>query len=267
MVTEDGSTLVKYILDSGNSLCVLMDDLLEATKIETSQLRLQFAPFNINALFEQIRASYIHLVELKGLSFVTEVAESVPIIIGDAVRIKQVIVNLISNSLKFTKHGYIKVKASGTPIDSDHWQLDIHVEDTGSGVDPDLQDKIFHEFFSSAESLQMGGSGLGLSVCKNIIHEMGGCIHFSSAPQHGAIFWFSIALEIAPLPLQASPKSLKFNYRVLIVDDSPVNVKVMMNYLSQLGCAFETAYDGDEAVNLAEHSKFDIILMVYPLVA
>jgi len=254
---------VRMLLDSANVMQILINDLMEATKIETNQVRFQYVSFNLRELVARVTAIFQKPCDEKNLTLEAEIEDDIPQdLIGDPIRLQQIIVNLVSNSVKFTTQGSIKILVLGNLYDIDYWHLQISVEDTGRGMSPQIQDKIFQEFFSTTDSLQQGGTGLGLSVCKNLIIRMGGSVHFKSELNKGTAFWFRISLKTAiSETLKYSPQSYKQMKKILVVDDSLFNAKVMCHYLQQFGCVADIAGDGTEAVCMAEQESYGIIFM------
>lgn len=261
---NDQRELVRHVLTNSQSLRILVDDLLETAKMDSSQLRLQFSPFKPVELLQFMKVTFQkHAVE-KGISFEAEISNDVPQTLkGDSIRLQQIISNLIHNSLKFTTEGFIKIQVGGESIDTENWQLDISVEDSGCGITLEDQEKLFTEFFSSEQSLIMGGTGLGLIVCKNLVNLMGGYINFNSEPGKGSKFWFSISMPIINEgKLQLQPVQVfKQESKILVVDDCPVNLKVMIYYLQQTGCSAEIACDGEEAICMIEKNHYGIVFM------
>jgi len=231
-----------------------------------NQLKLRLIPFEPITLIGDLQRIYRHAIEEKGLKFELEITPTIPDkLIGDPLRIKQIISNFISNSIKFTSKGHIKLNISGKFIDTDHFFFTGTVEDTGEGIQLQDQKSVFRAFFSTGNSIDLGGTGLGLSICKNLISLMGGSIYFKSIPHEGATFWFSIALPIYEKK-QSNVTELITNAiinpaKVLVVDDCPINLKVMLYYLKQLGYIADIAYDGEEAITMVDNNSYDIILM------
>jgi len=191
--------VVRMLLHSVNDLQILVDDLLEATKIETNQVRFHFVSFNPRELVDRVKSMFQKTCDEKKLTLVAEIDENIPQdLIGDPYHIQQIIVNLVNNSMKFTTQGFIKIKLMGTLYDTDYWHLHVSVEDTGKGMDERDQKKM-QGFFSTTDSLQQDGTELGMSVCKNLIFRMGGSVHFKSELDKGTEFWFRISLKIAPI--------------------------------------------------------------------
>jgi len=235
--------------------------------MEVHQLKLRLIPFKLSTLVDELQKIYSHTIEERGLKFEIEITASVPNnLIGDPLRIKQVVCNLIANSIKFTSKGHIKLNISGEQIDIDNIYFTCLVEDTGIGIALKDQESVFHAFFSTSNSIDLGGTGLGLSICKNLISLMGGSIYFKSTPGQGTTFWFRIALPIVLEEKQSSVIELVTDTlinptRVLVVDDCPVNLKVMLYNLRQLGYAVDIAYDGEEALTMLEKNLYDLVFM------
>jgi len=214
-------------------------------------------------LINQVRALFSQKVHDKGLQFDVQVPPNLPqIVLGDAARIQQVLANLLNNSLKFTSAGGIRITVSSEDISLDHCLVTIAVQDSGKGMDLLDQNKLFTEFYSSPDSVAQGGTGLGLVVCKQLVMVMGGSIHFQSEPGKGSTFWFSLPMEMKQGGQETTGKpSFQARGRILVVDDNPVNLKVMAHYLKQAGCSPEFAINGEEAVEMAAKNNYDVIFM------
>ena len=253
---------------SGRSLLDIIEDVLDVSRIEAGQLRLVPRPFQLSALLEQALSAVKGAAQAKGLDLVTEysLADMPSDVIGDEVRLRQIIVNLLGNAVKFTSQGKVSLRAA--------WaggRLRIDVTDTGPGVPANKRKSIFDRFSQASEGLtkDVEGSGLGLAICKDIAALSGGDIGLADPqPETGAHFWMDVALPEAdapvPRPLKADrtgPADLS-GTRVLIVEDNTVNRRVFSATLTAAGADITEAENGVDALNALEKDpEFDLVLM------
>jgi PAS domain S-box-containing protein len=261
---------------------LIVDDVLDYSKLEHSKLELKVAPFSPKSVIlasVQIFSAQFHQ---KRIQLDLHLPEKETIVEGDAGRLKQVLINLLSNALKFTPKGIIQVSLSEHCLSENTVELVIEVKDTGVGMDKEQISQMFNRFtqFSSSSSSQpqsevesaSEGSGLGLSISQKLIEMMGGRIEVKSEKGQGT----EITLKV-PLPFSISSKLPQVSYpkprstamtvlkkvirKVLIVDDAVINQRVLIHYIKQLGWDFQTAEDGLIALGLSEDNLFDVIFM------
>lgn len=266
-LTVEQRSQVKTLLDSAEHLMGILNDILDLSKIEAGAMVLHPAPFSPAELLEGARQMYAPLARKKGLRFEVRCEEPLPPqLIGDALRIRQVVFNLVSNALKFTEHGEIEIKLSW------HTQrLRIEVHDTGIGLGPEVLARLFQPFEQADASTtrKYGGTGLGLALCKRFVELMGGEIGATSEVGKGSAFWFEIPCPAAPdaaLAFDAgtpktSEKSGWTTARVLLAEDNAVNRRIAEAMLGKLGIQVTTVADGQAAVEAWEKQAFDLILM------
>lgn len=262
---------VDLLHTSGQSLLSLINDILDYSKINAGKLELEHAVFNLHELLGECAGMYSANARQKSLSLSFELAPDLPRWVrGDPARLRQVLVNLLSNALKFTEHGSICLRAGLLPQqDANRLCLSVQLEDSGIGMSSEEADHIFQAFrqADSGTSRKYGGSGLGLAISKQIIEMMGGRIGVRSAPGNGSTFWFTALLETATEPAQtltseAAPPLQLHKLRVLVVEDNPVNRLVIVGLLHKLGIKELVANQGEEALAiLEEHADVDLILM------
>ena len=240
---------VRQIQFSADVLLSLSNDILDFTKLQSNNFKLESIPFDLTTLTEQV----VDLVSIeafnKGLEIVIDIDKSVPgNVTGDPTRVQQILLNLVKNAVKFTKHGYVHIALSNTP---DNMIL-FEVIDSGIGVVPDARKNLFTEFYQAETSTarKYGGSGLGLSICRRLVTAMHGKIGIRENPYGGSIFWFALPL-IAGIELPERKKILKTppDTRILIVDDSMLATKSLRYKLETMGIQnLQTAQTGDEAL-------------------
>lgn len=256
--------------ESADSLLELLNDILDFTKIEAGKLRLSNAPFNLPAAIDRIMKSFKIRAQEKGLEFTSELSTSVPsIVIGDESRLRQVLINLIGNAIKFTTQGYILVKLGVDETKDDVVTVHFSVEDTGIGIPPDKHQVIFEAFTQadSSTTRQFGGTGLGLSICSQLVSMMNGKIWLNSELEKGSIFHFTIPFKcdqvahVSDEVAKAAYQSTTTGRHILVVDDNVINQRLICSILEKHGHRVTVAGRGDEALNLYSRNQFDAILM------
>jgi signal transduction histidine kinase/ActR/RegA family two-component response regulator len=264
---------IEVIRRSGETLLAIIDDVLDFSKIEAGRLTLECADFS------PARAALdaIQIVErsaaAKSLTLSTHLDPALPALVsGDVMRLRQVLLNLLSNAIKFTAEGEIVVRvelrsASSTDC-STGCELYFSVNDNGIGISPEQQSRLFQPFSQAEASTarMFGGTGLGLAISKRLVDLMGGTIGVESRPNEGSRFWFTIAVRasvaepprpVAPVP--ATPPATGF--RLLLVEDNPINQKVACLMLHKLGYQVDVASNGLEALSAFASARYDLILM------
>lgn len=249
---------------SARALLDVVNDVLDISKIEAGKMELLPAPFSLDRFAEAMRRLYGGLAEARGLSFSFEVAPGAGgWRLGDEVRLRQVLSNLISNGLKFTDHGSVEVLVTG-----DAAGICVDVTDTGVGIPLERQSQIFEKFVQadSSSTRRVGGTGLGLAICREVVSLMGGTIAFDSAPGVGARFTFQIPLAECAPPLEVASDAgvtldAEAELRVLVVDDNATNRTVLITLLEHLGVTAEAVRNGHEAVEAWGVGRWDVILM------
>ncbi len=226
---------------SAESLLSIINDILDFSKIEAGKLDLEAIPFDLReSLGETMKALSLR-VQQKGLELIYEVQPEVPeTLVGDPGRIRQLLINLVGNSVKFTKHGEIFVNVEETSRQPGLTQLHFSIKDTGIGIAPEKQAKIFEAFSQADESMarKYGGTGLGLAICTRLVGMMNGKIWVESQPGEGSTFHFTAQLAVQDTPAVASvrvePEELR-DMHVLIVDDNSTNRRLLSGMLTRWG--------------------------------
>lgn len=253
------------ITTSGQSLLGVINAILDISRIEAGRMEIIPAPFALDGLLEALRQLYGGLAREKGLTFSLDIAPTAAgWRLGDAERLRQVLSNLISNAIKFTNAGEVRVSVEG-----DASGLTFCIDDSGVGIPESQRDLVFGKFaqLDSSSTRRAGGAGLGLAICKELVGLMGGGIDFASLPGGGTRFQFSTAMpEVeavasAPPTLAAATFDDQTQPRILVVDDNETNRTVLLTLLSHLGVDGKFAADGREAVTLWEQERWDAILM------
>lgn len=256
--------------ESADSLLGLLNDILDFTKIEAGKLRLSNSPFNLPAAIDRIMKSFKIRAQEKGLEFTCELSSSVPsIVVGDESRLRQLLINLIGNAIKFTTKGYILVKLGVDETINDLVTVHFSVEDTGIGIPRDKHQVIFEAFTQadSSTTRQFGGTGLGLSICSQLISMMNGKIWLTSELDKGSTFHFTIPFKCENVAVVSEEvekdayQSTTTGRHILVVDDNLINQRLICSILEKHGHKVTVAARGDEALNLFTRNRFDAILM------
>jgi PAS domain S-box-containing protein len=259
---------LELVKTSGQALLVLINDILDLSKIEAGKLELEHIAFDLAPLVNDVVKSMAWRASEKGLTLSATIAEAVPAIVaGDPTRLRQVLVNLLGNALKFTERGSVSLHVSAVEASSDHALLQFSVTDTGIGIPEDKQQIIFEKFTQAdgSTSRKYGGSGLGLSICQHVVQLMGGRMWIDSSHGAGSTFHFTVHLgraqgvETMP-PLTTAPE-VKRRLSVLLAEDNPVNRLLAVRLLERMGHRVATANHGREAVERLERESFDVVLM------
>lgn len=272
MLEEDSTfTQKKYlniIKNSSKSLKNIINDILDITKIEAGKFEIIERKFNIHNLINDIKGLYLFDIESKGIDFEISIDKNIPqTLIGDELRINQIISNLLSNATKFTEHGKISVIIEIEQIDEKSVTLSFKVKDTGIGIEEKLKNKIFESFTQGELSTTKNykGTGLGLAISKNLVSLMNGEISFQSSKEVGTEFKFKIPLKYTNEKFQmdkvSTKKILRDKKYALLVEDSEVNQFIAKKMLTNIGFKVEIAHNGREAVELHKTGNFDIIFM------
>ncbi|HET6255343.1 MAG TPA: ATP-binding protein [Puia sp.] len=270
-LNADSREFVKAIGQSGENLMAIINDILDLSKIEAGMMRMDTRPFAVRELFHSVETLFRHRIEEKGLRFEVAVAADVPeALLGDATRLMQIVMNLISNAAKFTETGGITVRVNSRE-DAGAVQLWVEVRDTGIGISREQQEVIF-ERFSQAEgstSRKYGGTGLGLTIVKDLIGLQNGKIELESERGRGSAFRFYIPYVIAAAPL-ASSASLASPVAtlprmdgicVLVADDNRMNQRLMEHLLRRAGISFDIVDDGRKALEQLREKRYHLVLM------
>jgi signal transduction histidine kinase/CheY-like chemotaxis protein len=262
----DAAEHVRLVAESGDLLLKLLGDILDFTKVEAGQLTLEKHSFDLAATVADTLALVAPKAAAGGVHLGHTLAPGIALHReGDSYRLRQVLLNLIANAVKFTPvGGHVQLGVSApTPA-----TLRFEVHDTGIGIDADALTRIFERFTQadSSTTRRFGGSGLGLAISSRLVHLMGGTIGVQSAPGQGSVFHFTLPLPPATLAPRSTAAAVKLeadlHLRVLVAEDNPVNQKIIAAQLIRLGCTFTLAGDGEEALVALEQAPLpDVILM------
>jgi signal transduction histidine kinase/ActR/RegA family two-component response regulator len=268
------------VLSSSESLMTIVGDILDFSKIEAAGLRVEEIPFDLRAVVEGAVRLFTPRAREKNLSLECHVASGLPpTIVGDPTRVRQVLMNLLSNAIKFTAEGGVRVEVQPAGDPAIGPAAIFRVIDSGIGIEPGAAAKLFRAFSQadSATTRKYGGTGLGLAIGLRLVTLMGGSIGMESEPGRGSTFWFLIPAnenqaKAAEPPIPAPPRpaapaeetaiaAVRAAWRVLVVEDNPVNQMVAMRALVTLGYLADVVSGGEAALEAMEHCRFDLILM------
>jgi len=259
------------IRSSADSLLSIINDLLDYSKIEAGKLELEVIDFNLRTALEAVSDIVATKVDEKGLEFILMIGHEVPALLrGDPGRVRQILINLVGNAVKFTERGEVSIRVSLEDEEVGQATIRFAVIDTGIGIPPARIDLIF-ESFSQADSSttrRFGGTGLGLTISKQLSEAMGGRIGVESEEGKGSTFWFTSVFEKQSAPsheMVAVPEDIR-GKRILIVDDNATNRYVLREQLKSWGCRYAEVPGGAEAMELLRHAAdnkdpFDIAIL------
>jgi CheY-like chemotaxis protein/HPt (histidine-containing phosphotransfer) domain-containing protein len=261
---------VQIIRESGDHLLQLINDILDFSRLDASCLELEEVAFEPRATIAGAVNMLAAQADAKGLDLTVVVAEAVPVrVVGDPARLRQVLLNLIGNAIKFTERGGIDVAVSCPGRQPSCVRLAVAVSDTGIGIPGDALPRLFHEFsqVDGSISRRFGGSGLGLVISKRLVERMSGSLCVESVPGVGSTFSFEIMLKDAPaeaLPGEeaaAPSRGVTQTLRILLVEDNGTNRLIASRMLEHMGHRIDAVADGAEAVRAAKSIPYDLVLM------
>ncbi|MFT3931707.1 MAG: CHASE domain-containing protein [Spongiibacteraceae bacterium] len=238
---------------AAKSLLNLLNDILDYSKIEAGKLDLDPHPFELEAVMGDLAVVLSGSRPRDDVEVIFDIEPNLPaILIGDSLRLKQVLINLAVNALKFTEQGRVEVALRELNRAASHIVVRVAVTDTGIGIDPQHQIRIFEGFTQAEASTtrRYGGTGLGLAISQRLVALMGGSLQLESEPGRGSRFWFDIPLQVSPqaVPIKSTGADLNAVLRVLVVDDNPVTCQVLTKTMQALGWNAESAGSGSDAV-------------------
>ena len=273
-MNDQQAAQLKAIRDSADNLLAIINDVLDFSKLESEQISFHAEPFRLRQLVDSVITLFTPQASEKGLLLKHMVYSDVPDhVIGDSLRIRQVLINLLGNAIKFTPEGTVTLRVM-IDGEEDGDLITFSVQDTGIGLPEDSIERLFQPFTQADISTdrRYGGTGLGLSISKKLVEGMHGKIGVDSTPDQGATFWFTLALPLADnilndrdLVMQEYATSRSGHpiqgLRILLADDNPINLELAHAILSSLGARLTTARTGQQALALASEKAFDLILM------
>jgi signal transduction histidine kinase/ligand-binding sensor domain-containing protein/ActR/RegA family two-component response regulator len=271
-LSGDQSEYVEAIQFSATSLLTIINDILDFSKIEAGKLTLEKANFKLRELVRNSLSVVSTAARAKDLEIVVAIDDETPdLLVGDPVRVRQILLNLLSNSVKFTDRGTVRISLStDATSEPECVLLRASVSDTGIGIPAEAQKRLFQSFSQAETSTtrRYGGTGLGLAISKRLVELMDGEVGFESIPGEGSTFWFTAKLSLGTdaLPAKSSPTEEAQPREqncgtILVVEDNRINQKVLSHQLINLGYSIEVAENGEEAVAKVKSRRYDLIFM------
>ncbi len=265
-LNDDQKELINIITYSGENLLQIINDILDFSKIESGQIQFENIDFELKTIIRNIYQLLKFKAEEKRIDFGYTISDDVPpILIGDPLRISQVLLNLANNAIKFTPKGTVKINVDFIDRSNQTVRILFNVSDTGIGISDEGKQHLFKEFSQTESSIsrRYGGTGLGLAISKNLISLMNGEIGVESELNKGSNFWFRLPLKES----EATFKDVDNNevrlpkLKILLAEDNNINQKVAFLTLKQLGYTCDLAVDGKEAFEMQKDNNYDLILM------
>ena len=267
-LVERDARHARLISEASATLLVVVNDVLDFSKLESGALELDPQPFDPLAMARSVAMLVEDQAAARGLTLEVIGQGEGGRLHGDGARLRQVVLNLISNALKFTSHGGVTVTVAQSAGDGGQRRLRVAVRDTGIGIAEGQLDAIFERFNQADVSVsrRFGGTGLGLAICRRIVGLMGGRIGVESQPGQGSTFWFELELPdapeaAAPAPADAGAAELERPVRLLLVEDVDVNRELVRVMLAPFAVEIDAAVNGAEAVEAVAHADYDLVLM------
>jgi signal transduction histidine kinase/AmiR/NasT family two-component response regulator/HPt (histidine-containing phosphotransfer) domain-containing protein len=274
---EDQRRSAEAIQEASDGLLNILNDILDLSKLDAGRLQFETLPFSPEAVLDNAKSMIAMRASDKGLALVAEIDPNLPkALLGDPGRIRQIVLNLVSNAVKFTAAGEVAISAQCVQRDVDRAVVRIAVRDSGMGIAPERLERLFTDFVQADASIHrhFGGTGLGLAICKRLVEQMGGEISVESAPGKGSTFSFWVSLptaDVADLELLSPPSEaiglreqlvlLGRPLRILIAEDNATNQMVVTRMLKEFDIDLHVACDGVETVEAASKGEFDAIFM------
>jgi len=268
---EEQRDYLNTILVSGKNLLAIINDILDFSKIESRQIDLECIPFNLLSEIEEVFRMLQINAQNNGVQLRHQISPGIPeAVVGDPFRLKQVLVNLMNNAIKFSPKGEVMVSVEPHMEGEGTVKLMFRVSDTGIGISTDQQERLFKSFSQADASTtrKFGGTGLGLAISKSLVEMMDGQIGVESVLGKGSTFWFSATFEkldkstdLQFLKTAEGVAEAPVNLTILLAEDNPINQKVALINLHKAGHSVDVAANGIEAVNLFRKKRYDLILM------
>jgi PAS domain S-box-containing protein len=271
-LAADQREYAETIHSSSQSLLTIINDILDFSKIEAGKLDIESIETDLRGVAEDVVSTLEFQAQAKGLKLALDVHAEVPqVSIGDPQRIRQCLINLMGNAIKFTRTGQVDVSINPAGVQDGRTLVRFEVRDTGIGIAPESVKWLFQPFVQadSSTTRHFGGTGLGLSIVRGLVEMMGGQVGADSEPGRGSTFWFVLPMLDVSATASRSDRpaseahwaARRFRGKVLLVEDNAVNQKVAQRFLERLGCEVELAENGEQAIRAWERGSFDVVLM------
>ncbi len=274
--TSDSGLLDRLgkVQDAAHHLLAIINQILDISKIEAGKLILAPNDFRLQQIIENTSALIVDRVRSRGLQFSIRIDPALPEVLhGDPLRLGQIMLNFLTNAAKFTEHGSIAIDVDLLTHDDSGLLVRFAVRDTGIGIPPEQQQRLFEAFEQADDSTtrRYGGTGLGLAIARHLAELMGGETGVDSTPGVGSTFWFTARLQVGNTPASGAPSStataethlrqLRQAPHILLVEDNPINQEVARELLEDVGFTIDVAANGIEAIELSLAGNYDLILM------
>lgn len=269
---EEHRSYFEAIKSGGNDLLMLINDILDLSRIEAGKMKFHYESVDLHILFDELQRIFSAGIAEKQIDFITDISSDISgCLLLDKARLRQILFNLIGNAVKFTKKGYVKLSAEIRTAAADRFNLVISVEDTGIGISPESQEEIFGTFRQqdSRSTRKYGGTGLGLAITKRLVEMMNGTVSVKSEISKGSLFeivFCDVSATDTPFEPENEKASVTENIvfkkaTILAADDSALNLKLLEAHFEDTDFQLIKARDGEEAASLAAQHKPDMILM------
>lgn len=263
-LTNDQRGMISSLKSSVEFVLQLSNDVLDMSKLDSGKLELDEAPFNLRWLLHDLETTHFSRFLAKKIVFIIEVDADVPhVVIGDQLRVKQILSNLLGNALKFTPiDGAIFLRVSSEKIETNNAKITFHISDTGIGIPKEKQGSIFapYEQAESDTSRKYGGTGLGLSIAREYVKMMEGELNVESQPGVGSVFWFTASFKVE-LSESKKTETSKKTLRILLAEDDLLTEKMTKILLEKEGHTVLVAHTGKEAIEISLSTPLDLVLM------
>lgn len=271
-LTEQQQDYINKVKNSSQALLRIINDVLDVSKIEAGKMTLENIEFSIKPIIENITNIFGIKSENKDVDVVFTIDPTIPeTLVGDPLRLEQILSNLCSNALKFTEQGQINILIKVVGHTESVVTLQFFVRDSGIGIEKEQAERLFQPFNQADDytTRKYGGTGLGLSICKNLVAMMKGKIWLESQLDEGSTFYFTIDFPLAmPTDKEVFSKSdevqqvaLDANFSILVVDDNPLNLEIISEMLTDFGLTVHQANSGKKAINILNNEDIDLVLM------
>ena len=266
---------VETISASADNLLKIINNILDLSRIEMGKFNLNIDTVDIAKVMNELYSFFTPSVREKGVELKVDCPEDIPYVRTDEGSLRQVLINLMANAVKFTQKGHVEVGVRCLAKTGNECTLGFRVSDTGIGISEEAQEVIFQEFTQAdgSHTREFGGTGLGLAISKKMVEQLGGTLYVSSEPGKGSEFGFNISVNMeasvdAEAPADEKVEDANFGYDVLVVEDNKLNQRVLVKILEKMGCRVEVAENGRDALAvmkltlpIEERPRFDIIMM------
>jgi len=266
-LSPDLENYIRIINKSARALLGTINDILDFSKIEAGRMEMESVDFRLSKVIGDVTSMFTEKAAEKGIEILVDISDTVPdVVCGDPMRLQQILVNLVSNAMKFTEKGEIEIRAVRTEEDGSHCRLLFSVRDTGIGIPPDKRDSLFSAFTQAdgSTSRRFGGTGLGLTICRKLVELMDGDIWVEGEEGKGSTFHFTAVLSLPDQKEDCTPDTVPdfAGKTVLLAEDNPSSRAVFKKMLESFGFSVAACQSGDEALKAAEEAAgFDIVIV------